>query len=220
MQKEQRGRRGQEIFARKENESKSRCRSETRRRTSGGGGGKHEAIVNGTRAVAEERAAPVVPEELHAVPVSIADVNSKNLLGYASDLGPDHPGFHDEEYKRRRTEIVEIALDHQLYVTLTHINTLCTCMDKTLRVICRARCTHICAFFPAQPFSDARACVHIHISLHRKTIYKHVLDTHICLCVCVCVCVTHEHTILIQWRPDSICCVHRERATDVGNRAR
>ena len=111
--------------------------------------------MSGTRAVAEERAAPVVPEELHAVPVSIADVNSKNLLGYASDLGPDHPGFHDEEYKRRRTEIVEIALDHQLYVTLTHINTLCTCMDKTLRVICRARCTHICAFFPAQPFSDA-----------------------------------------------------------------
>ena len=110
-----------QISARKD--EKSRCRSETRRRTSGGGG-KHEGIVSGTRAVAEERAAPVVPEELHAVPVSIADVNSKNLLGYASDLGPDHPGFHDEEYKRRRTEIVKIALDHQLYVTHIHTYSL------------------------------------------------------------------------------------------------
>ena len=190
MQKEQRGRRGQEIFARKENESKSRCRSETRRRTSGGGGGKHEAIVSGTRAVAEERAAPVVPEELHAVPVSIADVNSKNLLGYASDLGPDHPGFHDEEYKRRRTEIVEIALDHQLYVTLTHINTLCTCMDKTLRVICRARCTHICAFFfpPNRFLTRAHAFTYTSLSTAKR--YINTFWTPIYACVCVCLCDT------------------------------
>ena len=48
------------------------------------------------------------------VPRTIADVNVKNLLGYASDLGEDHPGFHDKEYKRRRMEIVQMALDHRL----------------------------------------------------------------------------------------------------------
>ena len=79
-------------------------------------------MKTGTRAVAEERASEAAPtvndhEEVEAfVPVSIADVNGKNLLGYASDLGPDHPGFHDEEYKRRRTEIVQLALNHELYV--------------------------------------------------------------------------------------------------------
>ena len=58
--------------------------------------------------------AAAVAEAPIPVPSSIADVNGKNLLGYASDLGEDHPGFHDEEYKSRRMQIVQMALDHQL----------------------------------------------------------------------------------------------------------
>ena len=66
--------------------------------------------------------ASTVAEPPIPVPSNIADVNVKNLLGYASELGEDHPGFHDEEYKARRMEIVQLALDHQLYEVFHHHN--------------------------------------------------------------------------------------------------
>lgn len=49
------------------------------------------------------------------VPQSIHDINNCSILGYGGDLAEEHPGFHDVEYKNRRTAISDIARDHKVY---------------------------------------------------------------------------------------------------------
>jgi hypothetical protein len=52
------------------------------------------------------------------IPKSIHDINNCSILGYGGDLAEGHPGYHDAEYKRRRTAISDIARDHRVYVSL------------------------------------------------------------------------------------------------------
>jgi phenylalanine-4-hydroxylase len=47
------------------------------------------------------------------IPQSIHEIsNGENILGFGANLAADHPGYNDEEYKRRRMQIVEIAKQH------------------------------------------------------------------------------------------------------------
>eukprot|EP00899_Mesostigma_viride_P008760 jgi/Mesvir1/17886/Mv12959-RA.1 len=50
------------------------------------------------------------------VPKSIHDIDSgaRNILGFSSELSPEHPGFMDEEYKRRRGDILRAAATHRI----------------------------------------------------------------------------------------------------------
>lgn len=54
------------------------------------------------------------PEPLVKIPASIHEINNCSILGYGGDLAEGHPGFRDEEYKRRRTAISDIARDHRM----------------------------------------------------------------------------------------------------------
>lgn len=46
------------------------------------------------------------------IPKSIHDVDNGRILGFGPDLAPDHPGFGDAAYKRRRADIARLALAH------------------------------------------------------------------------------------------------------------
>jgi phenylalanine-4-hydroxylase len=46
------------------------------------------------------------------IPQSIFDVDNGRILGFGPDLSPDHPGYEDEQYKRRRADIARRALTH------------------------------------------------------------------------------------------------------------
>lgn len=59
----------------------------------------------------EEPAEPAVK-----IPESIHEINNCSIMGYGGDLAEGHPGYHDEEYKIRRTAISDIARDHRMYV--------------------------------------------------------------------------------------------------------
>lgn len=59
------------------------------------------------------------PEPLVKIPASIHEINNCSILGYGGDLAEGHPGFHDEEYKTRRTAISDIARDHRMCVPPT-----------------------------------------------------------------------------------------------------
>ncbi|PNH10478.1 Tryptophan 5-hydroxylase 1 [Tetrabaena socialis] len=48
-----------------------------------------------------------------AAPIrSIHDVDNSQILGFGADLADDHPGYHDEAYKRRRSALAEAAKRH------------------------------------------------------------------------------------------------------------
>lgn len=46
------------------------------------------------------------------VPASIHEVDNGKVLGFGPNLSEDHPGFADEAYKRRRTNICNSARAH------------------------------------------------------------------------------------------------------------
>ena len=48
------------------------------------------------------------------MPRSIHDVDNGKILGFGADLAPDHPGFGDEAYKRRRVWIADLARQHEM----------------------------------------------------------------------------------------------------------
>lgn len=48
------------------------------------------------------------------VPQSIHDIDNGKILGFGADLAEGHPGFHDEEYKQRRSMIGELARSHNI----------------------------------------------------------------------------------------------------------
>jgi Biopterin-dependent aromatic amino acid hydroxylase len=58
------------------------------------------------------------------IPNSIHEINNCSILGYGGDLAEGHPGYHDEEYKRRRTAISDIARDHRVCGLLVAFKTL------------------------------------------------------------------------------------------------
>mmetsp|Transcript_228 Transcript_228/g.361 ORF Transcript_228/g.361 Transcript_228/m.361 type:complete len:350 (+) Transcript_228:198-1247(+) len=64
--------------------------------------------------------AAVVPSHIK-VPRSIADVDNGKILGFGANLAEDHPGFHDTNYKQRRTLIAEMARMHELGQPLPEI---------------------------------------------------------------------------------------------------
>lgn len=71
---------------------------------------------SGKRALVRARYAVDEPEQATVkVPQSIHDINNCSILGYGGDLAEGHPGFHDVEYKNRRTAISDIARDHKVY---------------------------------------------------------------------------------------------------------
>ncbi|KAG2487556.1 hypothetical protein HYH03_013835 [Edaphochlamys debaryana] len=45
---------------------------------------------------------------------SIYEVDNGQILGFGADLAEDHPGFHDEQYKRRRVMLGEMAKAHKI----------------------------------------------------------------------------------------------------------
>jgi hypothetical protein len=49
-----------------------------------------------------------------APPTSIYEVNNGKILGFGADLGPEHPGFHDEDYKERRVMLSRLAKEHSI----------------------------------------------------------------------------------------------------------
>lgn len=46
------------------------------------------------------------------IPRSLEEIDNGKILGFGADLAEDHPGYHDDAYKRRRVEISEIARHH------------------------------------------------------------------------------------------------------------
>lgn len=50
----------------------------------------------------------------HKVPLTIEDVDNGRTVGFGADLADDHPGFHDEAYKKRRVMIADIARKHKV----------------------------------------------------------------------------------------------------------
>eukprot|EP00898_Chlorokybus_atmophyticus_P004324 jgi/Chlat1/4893/Chrsp31S04904 len=60
--------------------------------------------------------ASTVPPSAVRVPRSIHDIDngSANILGYGAELAADHPGYFDDEYKRRRMDIVANARSHKI----------------------------------------------------------------------------------------------------------
>lgn len=57
-------------------------------------------------------------------PTNIADLDSfsDKVLSYGSELEADHPGFKDEKYRARRSEITEMAKTYEHGMKLPHIN--------------------------------------------------------------------------------------------------
>lgn len=54
-------------------------------------------------------------EPLPPFPRSIEEIsNGDHIMGFGADLAEDHPGFPDEEYKRRRTYIADLAKVHKI----------------------------------------------------------------------------------------------------------
>jgi hypothetical protein len=49
-------------------------------------------------------------------PASIHEIDNGRILGFGENLSEDHPGFHDEEYKRRRVLIAQAARLHRMCV--------------------------------------------------------------------------------------------------------
>eukprot|EP00850_Spirogloea_muscicola_P012098 SM000077S21572 [mRNA] locus=s77:243545:245756:- [translate_table: standard] len=72
----------------------------------------------GTQAPASEapasEMAPTVPDEEEIViPRRIEDIsNGEHIMGFGANLAEDHPGYHDEDYKKRRTFIADLAKSH------------------------------------------------------------------------------------------------------------
>lgn len=82
---------------------RGRCRIAARAATSASPGGPSSSAT-----------AAAAPQQLVRVPRSIADVDNGKILGFGADLSPDHPGFADEAYKRRRVAIAAIARRNEI----------------------------------------------------------------------------------------------------------
>ena len=48
------------------------------------------------------------------IPESIHEVDNGRILGFGAELGEEHPGFLDSDYKQRRMEIVQLAHTHEV----------------------------------------------------------------------------------------------------------
>lgn len=59
---------------------------------------------------------PPVPRSIHDIP------NGDHILGFGANLAEDHPGYHDEEYKRRRSFIADLAKKHKIGEPIPDIN--------------------------------------------------------------------------------------------------
>jgi len=59
-----------------------------------------------------------------AIPRGIEDVDNGRILGFGADLAEDHPGFHDDAYKRRRHMISELAKKHTIGTPIPTIDYL------------------------------------------------------------------------------------------------
>eukprot|EP01018_Ginkgo_biloba_P015690 Gb_14232 [translate_table: standard] len=51
---------------------------------------------------------PPIPRSIHDIP------NGDHILGFGANLAEDHPGYRDEEYKRRRSFIADLAKKHEI----------------------------------------------------------------------------------------------------------
>ena len=70
--------------------------------------------AGGPRRVVVRRAAPPLEndqEVARQIPKSIHDIDNGKILGFDANLSEDHPGFHDEDYKQRRSWIASLARD-------------------------------------------------------------------------------------------------------------
>ncbi|KAJ7531146.1 hypothetical protein O6H91_14G033900 [Diphasiastrum complanatum] len=54
-------------------------------------------------------------KQVRKIPRSIHDIsNGDHILGFGAELAEDHPGYHDEEYKKRRSYIGDLAKLHKI----------------------------------------------------------------------------------------------------------
>lgn len=63
------------------------------------------------------------PQQLQS-PQSIHDIDNGRVLGFGADLAEDHPGFHDDAYKRRRIWISELAKAHKIGTPIPRVDYL------------------------------------------------------------------------------------------------
>jgi len=54
-------------------------------------------------------------------PKSINEIDNGAILGFGAELDTDHPGFHDQDYKRRRQSISDSARLHQMGTVIPHL---------------------------------------------------------------------------------------------------
>jgi phenylalanine-4-hydroxylase len=66
--------------------------------------------------VLDEKEVPWFPTH-----VSELDIIANNTLDAGQDLEADHPGFSDPEYRKRRAELAEVALQHRFGAAVPHI---------------------------------------------------------------------------------------------------
>ncbi|NP_001413512.1 phenylalanine 4-monooxygenase, chloroplastic isoform X1 [Physcomitrium patens] len=57
---------------------------------------------------ADKTSTPPIPSSIHDIS------NGDHILGFGADLTEDHPGYHDLEYKRRRSRIADLAKIHKI----------------------------------------------------------------------------------------------------------
>ncbi|KAJ7532302.1 hypothetical protein O6H91_14G082000 [Diphasiastrum complanatum] len=61
-------------------------------------------------------------KQVHKIPQSIHDIsNGDHILGFGVELAEHHPGFHDEEYKKRRSYIGNLAKLHKIGEPIPHV---------------------------------------------------------------------------------------------------
>eukprot|EP00271_Cylindrocystis_brebissonii_P006096 TRINITY_DN1869_c0_g1_i1.p1 TRINITY_DN1869_c0_g1~~TRINITY_DN1869_c0_g1_i1.p1 ORF type:complete len:412 (+),score=65.25 TRINITY_DN1869_c0_g1_i1:291-1526(+) len=113
-------------------------------------------------AAAVEGISLALPPPAVRLPKSIRDIsNGDHILGFGAQLSEGHPGFHDEEYKRRRAFIADLAKQHVIGEPVPHVEYTpaeTATWAKVLSQLTQLYPTHACSeYLAALPLFDFRA---------------------------------------------------------------
>jgi predicted Zn-ribbon and HTH transcriptional regulator len=109
------------------------------------------------------------PRECDWFPMNIRDLDlTRETLDGGTDLiNEDHPGFHDENYRKRREDIVQIAQDYRHGMEITKINytenetkTWGVVYEKVMSMAQRYACREFLDIIPLME----QNCGYVHIS--------------------------------------------------------